>query len=323
MLVRGQWSQLQAPHLHGVFAQWLKLKQREEEFSHVFNMDTTDKAFIDMAEFVGVGPMVEKPEGEPSTYRDAAQGGTKRIEMYTYALGVRSSYELYEDDQYGLIKQIPKAIARSHHFLREMSTWNLINLGFISSNSILNPVVTVDGVNLFSTAHYLPGGASATNIAPGVSSYISTAGTWPNRPSVDVDLSMTALQAAINNFERMPDGVGMPMQVKPRLLVIAPENKWVAREILGSAHKPDTADNNINSILNEDLHYFICHYFTSVGRWCLLSDKSEHSLYHITRKPLDDMYSDDFDTYSIKMLSMSRFGVGAFHWIGTYGSDGP
>ncbi len=323
MLVRGQWSQLQAPGLHGVFAQWLKLKQREEEWSHVFNKDTTNRAFIDMAEFTGIGPAVEKPEAEPSTYRDASQGGSKRIQMFTYALGVRSSYELYEDDQYGLIKQIPKSIARSFHFLREMATWNLINLGFTASTAILNPSTTVDGLNLFNAAHYLPGGAGATSIAPGVSSYITAAGTWPNRPTVDTDISMTALQAAINNFERMPDGVGMPIQIKPRLLVIAPEWKWVAREILGSSHAPYTADNQINSLLNEDLNYFVCHYFTTTGRWCLLADKSEHSLYHITRKPLEDMYSDDFDTYSIKMLSMERFGVGAFHWIGTYGSDGP
>lgn len=323
MLVRGQWSQLQAPGLHGLFVQWDKLKQREAEYPHVFNMETTDKAFIDEAEFIGVGPLVLKPEGEPTTYRDAQQGGTKRFQMFTYALGVRCSYELYEDEVYGVIKQIPKALARSAHFAREVNTWGVINLGFTSATNILTSYVTVDGLNLFNTAHYLPGGAAATNIAPAASSYSTAAGTWPNRPATDVDLSFTALQLAINNFERLPDGLGMPIQIKPRTLLIPPELKWIAREILGSSHKPYTADNEINSILNEDLSYFVGHYLTGTSPWFLLADKSEHSLKHITRKPLDEIYSDDFDTYSIKQIVMERYGVGAFHWLGTWGSNGP
>ena len=77
------------------------------------------------------------------------------------------------------------------------------------------------------------------------------------------------------------------------------------------------------AILNEDLHYFIGHYLTSTSAWFLLADKSEHSLKHITRKALDEMFSDDFDTYSIKQIAMERYAVGAFHWIGTWGSNGP
>ena len=323
MLVRGQFSQLMAPSLHALFVQWDELKQREAEYPHVFNIETTDRAFVDEAEFVGVGPLLEKPEGEPTAYRDAIQGGTKRFQMFTYALGVRTSRELFDDDQYGVIKKIPGSLARGAHFAREVNTWSVINSGFTANTNILNPFVTVDGVNLFNTAHPLPGGAAATGIAPAAANYISSAGTWPNRPATDVDLSFTALQLAINNFERMPDGVGMPIQVKPRLLLIPPELKWIAREILGSSHKPFTADNEVNSLLNEDLKYMVCHYLTSTSAWFLLADKSEHSLKHITRQPLDEMFSDDFDTYSIKQVAMERYGVGVFHWIGTWGSNGP
>jgi hypothetical protein len=323
MLVRGQWSQLQAPGLHSLFVQWDKLKQREQEYDKVFNIETTDRAYVDEAEFVGVGPLVLKQEGEPTTYRDAQQGGTKRFQVFTFALGMRSSYELYEDDQYGVIKRIPVALARSAHFAREVNTWAVINLGYTSATNILTSYVTVDGNNLFNTSHTLPGGTAATSIAPAASNYYSAPGTWPNRPPTDVDLSFTALQLAINNFERLPDGVGMPIQIKPRHVIIPPELKWVAREILGSAHKPYTADNEINSILNEELDYFIGHYKTSMSAWELLAEKDEHSLKHITRKTLDEMFSDDFDTYSIKEVVMERYAVGAFHWIGTWGSNGP
>jgi hypothetical protein len=111
--------------------------------------------------------------------------------------------------------------------------------------------------------------------------------------------------------------------MKPRLLVIPPEQKWVAREILGSSHKPYTADNEINSILNEDLHFFVYHYLTSQTAWFLLPAKEDHTIKFFNRKQLSDDYADDFDTYSIKTLSRMRFSVGASTWWGTFGSNGP
>jgi hypothetical protein len=197
-----------------------------------------------------------------------------------------------------------------------MAAFNVLNLGFTTT-------LVSDGLSLFNTAHTLAGGSVATQIAPGVASYISAAGTYPNRPLVDVDLSFTAIQNAINVYERMPDSMGLPIQMKPRVLMIPPELKWIAREILGSAHKPFTADNEINSILNEDLSYFIFHYSTSQTAWFLLPDKSDHTLTFFMRKALSDDYADDFDTYSIKTLSRMRFSVGASTWWGTYGSNGP
>jgi len=310
-----------APGLHGTFVHWLQLKQRDEEYSHVFNIETSTKAFEDEVEFSGLGPMPEKPEGESVSYQDAIQGGTKRYQHYTYSLGVRSSWELYEDDQYGLIMQVPKALARSAHFTIEQQAWNVFNLGFAAPTTVNATII--DGVSLFNNQHPLLGGASATNIAPGLTNIISAAGTYPNRPAVDVDLSITALQLCVNQFERLVDSQGMPIQLKPRTLVIPPPLKWIAREILGSSHKPYTADNEINSILNEDLKYFVGHYLTSDSAWFMLCDKSEHSLKFFWRKQLDERFSDDFDTYSIKQVSGMRFSVGATSWIGTWGSNGP
>lgn len=316
MMVRGQFSQLMAPGLHDLFVHWLDLKQRAEEYSQIFNIETSDKAFEDEVEFSGLGPMLVKPEGESVGYQDAIQGGTKRYIHTVYALGVRTSWELYKDDQYKLINQVPKALARSAHFVREIQAWNVLNLGFTTQT-------VIDGLSLFNTQHPLLGGTQATNIAPGISSIIAAAGTYPNRPTTDVDLSLTALQLAINMFERLPDSQGMPISMRPKYLVIPPELKWIAREILASPHKPYTSDNEINAILNEDLMYFVAHYLTSASAWFLLCDKDEHSLKFINREPLDEDYSDDFDTRSIKQISFMRFSTGATNWLGTWGSNGP
>jgi len=316
-MVRGQFAQLMAPGLHDTFLHWIDLLQRDEEYSHIFHVETSKMAYEDEVEFSGLPPLIEKPEGEAISYSDAVQGGTKRYLHICYGLGVRCSFELYEDDQYNVINQVPKSLARSAQFVKEQQAFNVFNLGFTTV------VTTTDGLSLFNTAHPLLGGPAATSVAPGVAPYIASAGTFPNRPAVDVDLSFTAVQAMVNQFERLPDSQGMPITIKPRTVLIPPELKWIAREIFGSSHKPYTADNEINAILAEDLNYFIGHYLTGQSPWFVLSDKESHRLKFFVRHELDEDFADDFDTRSIKQVSFMRFSVGATVWEGTWGSNGP
>jgi len=130
MMYRGGFSQLLVPGLKRKFVQFLQMQERDSEYDKVFNIETSEKAWEDYVEFAGLGPMVLKHEGETIQYDDAIQGGTRRFEHETFALGVRSSWELYKDDQYGLIRQTPKALARSAHFVKEQRAWNVFNLGF-------------------------------------------------------------------------------------------------------------------------------------------------------------------------------------------------
>lgn len=315
-MVRGAFAQLMAPGLHDIFTHWVDTYQRDMEYSHIFHEETSDKAYEDEVEFSGLGAMPTKPEGESVTYEDAIQGGSIRYTHDTYALGVRTSFELYEDDQYKLIQQVPKALARSAHFRKEQVTWNVFNLGFTTQ-------ITTDGVSLFNNQHPLLGGVEATNVGPGLTNVISAAGTYPNRPATDVDLSFTALQLMINHQERLIDSQGIPIAVRLKYLVIPPELKWIAREILGSPHKPYTADNEINALIKEDLNYFISHYFTSQSAWFAVSEKDTHTLKHFTRRSLDEDFADDFDTRSIKQISFMRFSAGATSWFGSWGSNGP
>lgn len=315
-MTRGNWAQLMAPGLKAIFAHFLALKMREEEWSHIFNQETSENAYEDEMEIGDIGPMPVKEEAEAVTFTELQQGGIKRVYHTAYALGVRSSWELYEDAKYNIINQIPKALVRSEMFTKEINTWNVLNLGFTTTT-------TIDGVTLFNTQHPLLGGSQATSIGPGVSSYIGAAGTWPNKPFVDVDLSITALQLAINQFERMITSSGLPMMIKPRTLLIPPELKWIAREILGSAHKPYTADNEINSILNEDLKYFVYHWSTSLSNWFLLPAKEDHTLKHYTRKAAFDRFSDDEETFSVRQIRAMRFSAACINWLGLWGSNGP
>lgn len=316
MMVRGQFAQIMAPGMHKIFNQFTDLVQREREYDKIFNVATSEDAFEDEIEFAGLGPMPEKTEGDSIMYQSLIQGGTKRYLHLSYGLGCRASWELIEDDKYGVIKKAPEAIVRSGNFTREMTIMNVLNLGF-------SLTTTFDGKTLFNNQHPLLGGIAATNVAPGVTNIISASGTYPNRPATDVDFGFTALQLMANQFERMPDATGFPIKVKPKLIVIPPELKFIAREILGSPGKPYTGDNEINSIIGEDLTYFVSHYTTSQSAWFVLADKANHQLKVKIRKEFDADYDDDFDTRSTKQVEFGRWSAGASSWIGTWGSNGP
>jgi hypothetical protein len=136
-------------------------------------------------------------------------------------------------------------------------------------------------------------------------------------------LSFTGIQLAIDQFERLIDSQGLPISMKPRFLVIPPELKWIAREILGSPNKPYVATNEINALVAEDLVFFVSHYLTSASAWFLVGEKDTHTLKFMDRESLEEDFSDDFDTRSIKQIATMRFSTGATTWMGTWGSNGP
>ncbi len=315
--VRGAFPKLLAAGLHKIYLDAVETEQRAEEFPMIFNVETSSSAYEQDVKFSAFGPLQEKPENTPIAYANMVQGGDKRYLHLTYGLGVRTSKELYDDDKYGIIKKAPVALARSIRYTKEIVAMNVLNQGF-SAN-----VTTTDGVSLFNNQHPLLGGPTATNIGPGLTNIVSAAGTYPNTPTTGIDLSITALQLATNQFERLIDSQGLPIAIRPRMLVIPPELKFIARELLGSAGKPGTSDNDINSLLGEDLTFMVSHYTTSQGAWWLLADKRYHYMKVYMRQAPKSSYDDDFDTDAIKQKTTMRMSAGATDWLGTWGSNGP
>lgn len=317
MMVRGNFAQLMAPGLHELFNQWVELTQRESEYDKIFNVLTSDKAYEDDVEFAGLGFMPDKPEGTPIIYDDVIQGGTYRYTHTTHGQGVRMSFELVQDDQYDLISKIPQNFVRTAHHKKETNAWNVFNLGFTTQ-------LTVDGVSLFNSAHPLLGGAPATVAVPasivGVGAYVQ--GTYPNRPATDVDLSYSGIQLMINQCERMIDGRGILVKEVIKNLIVPPELRWVAEELLGSAWKPYSAENTVSSIVDKGLSPFISRYLSSTKAWFGTADKSGHKLRHFDRQALDEDMADDFDTRSVKDVAFYRASDGASDWRGTWGTAG-
>jgi phage major head subunit gpT-like protein len=181
-MLRNKYSQLLAAGIKKLFVEFRDTELKNSYMEKIFNVESSGKAYEDEVLFGDIGAMPEKTENDGFQYTELTPGGSKRFVHLTYGLGARYSWELAQDDQYGIIKSVPKALARSGAFTRQQVPINVLNQGFLL-------VKTADGETLFNNQHPLLGGKAATEMGPGVSNVISAAGTNPNRPAVDVDLS--------------------------------------------------------------------------------------------------------------------------------------
>lgn len=315
--VRGMFAQLMAPGLRKIYADCEVTEQRAKEYPMVFKVTKSTNEYEQDLEMAGFGPLQEKPENSPTAYNDMIQGGSRRVIPLTYSLGVRTSKELMDDAKYGIIRQGPRYLSRSNRFTEETIAWAVFNQGFSST------FVTFDGNPLFYNQHALLGGPAATNLGPGLTNVISAAGTYPNRPSTDIDLSVAGIQLAINQANRMIDNQGFPITTRFRTCLIPTELHFIAREIFGSPGQPYTSDNTINSLIAEDLKFMEGHYLQSSSAWFLLADKVDTALEVIMREAASTSIDSDFDTDAVKQKTRMRMAAWCPRWQGVWGTQGP
>jgi len=316
LMSRNMFPPLLAPGMRHIFVQFFDLKEHAPQYTHYMNEMTSEDAYEIDYELSGTGPMPLMPEGTRPQTDGILQGGTKKYVHLQYGLLSEVTRQLIADDKYGIIKRVPSAHARGGLFGREAAAASLFNLGGTS-------ITTTNGATLFNTAQPLMGGSSATTTAPNISTIINSPGTYPNRPTPDTDESFTAIQQAINMFTLQPDDRGIPVHVRPKWLIHAPQNRWITREILGSPGKPNTANNDLNSLIAENLQGLELNYLTSPSGWGLVANKEGHQMKFYDREPLMAQTDDDFKTQVLLFLSTQRFSVGASSWRGVFFSYGP
>lgn len=292
----GNLSPLLDPGYRMVFFNWLE--EHAEQFSQVFNVLSSERAYEEDIVFAGLGPLQEKPEGANVLYDDPIQGAAVRYTHRVWALGFRVTREMYDDDLYGLVKRVVTALARSAHHTIETVAFDVLNNGFTTQ-------LVEDGLSLFHTAHTMKDGS-----------------TQSNRSATSADLTVDSLQQAIDSFERHEDHRSLPMALRARTLQIPPELKWKARELLNSTERPDTSDRAINALYEEGMTYKVSHYLDSTSNWFLLANQDEHDLKFYRRDGVEFSSTDDFDSGDMKSKARTRCSAGATVWQGTWGSLG-
>lgn len=297
--VTGAFSYLLAPGLNKVF--FMHLKDRKMEFEDIFFTDTSKRNYEENLEVAALPVMGIKGEGLGISYQDFIQGGVKRFTHVVYAQGFRASEEAMEDDLYGVFKKNSRALKRSAIVSKEQAAFNVLNLSFSTEYGFPK-----NGTNepLVSTAHTLIGG-----------------GTASNRPVTDVDISFAALEAAIINFNTMNDERGMPVDIEPSVLVHHPNDMFLVEQLLQSAYRPFTGNNEINPLKGR-VRPHSSRYISDTDAWWIVGEKSEDGLIFWNRRQLRFRSGDDFDTGDAKFKADWRGAFGCSEWRYLYGSSG-
>lgn len=206
-------------------------------------------------------------EGQDYSFEAPAQGASKTLRPVKYGLGVSISEEAAEDGKFDEIADLIKKLAKSARESQEIQAMNIFNNAFTSTT-------TSDGVALVSASHTLPSG-----------------GTFSNTITA-ADLSDTSLEDALVAFETQFVGdSGIIYSMKPRNLIVHPDNKRLAMELIGSELRTgivsNTNVNNMNSLREDGLRVVSSPHLTDLDSWFITAEAQDTGLRIVSRKDIE------------------------------------
>jgi hypothetical protein len=211
-----------------------------------------------------------------------------------------------EDGKFDEVADLIRKLAKSAKESQEVQAMSIFNNAFGSAT-------TSDGVALCSTSHTLPSG-----------------GTLRNRLSSDADLSDTSLEDMLVDFETQFVGdTGIIYSIRPKNLVVHPDNKRLAMELIGSELRTgvvsNTNVNNMNSLKEDGLRVVSSPHLTDSDAWFITAEAQDTGLRIISRKEIETKAAGPdagFQNDSIYYKCRYREKIGATEPYGVFGTTG-
>ena len=171
------------------------------------------------------------------------------IKNKTWEASIAVDRSALEDDQYGQIKLRIQGLAEETKRHQDELVFSLLKDGFAT--------LCYDSQYFFDTDH--SEGDSGTQSNKGTSA-----------------LSASSLQAAFTAMMKFKDDKGKLMGVVPDMLVVPPDLKWTAMELLESVYASDTVSGKTDmrkNVLSGALELIVNPYLTDSNDWFLLCSK--------------------------------------------------
>lgn len=277
-------------------------KEMPKAYESYFDMETSDKAYEEIAEAYGFGLAAQKAEGASIQYDTDGEASKTRFTNITYGLGYIVTREAIEDNQYRQISERRSTeLARSMHATKCIVHANVLNNGFSANGG--------DGVPLFSAAH--------PTISGDQSNLLTAA-----------DLSETGLESAATEIMLLQNARGIVINAMPKTLVIHPSEWANAQRILESdlqsgSSGDSTNTNNINALKVRGVvdQIVMDPYLTDEDAWFITTD-IPCGLMSFQRRAMEFKQDNDFDTENAKAKATERYAVGHADFRGIFGSAG-
>ena len=278
---------------------FLQYGQLREMFSAVFNLSDSSRGFEDFLPVSGLGRMSVIDENSSIPYDQSVEGSRVTVAHTMYGQGFQVSRVNWDDEQYGIMKRMTEALARSVRYEQEVQAWALFNDADAGAT-----FTGFDALPLIDDSHTL----------------LNSASTWDNR--LTADLAVSSMQAAVDLFATSVDESNLNIALEPSLLVVPSQNRWLAAELTESKFDPESAENRINALSDIGISWFATPFITDTDSFFLLSEKANHDLMFIWRLRPETDDTVDFDTKALKFSAIQRFSVHFNDPHGVVGSMG-
>lgn len=278
-----------------------------EQFPKIFNVQTSSSATETDHGMGAFGDWEERTsEIDTVAYAKISDGGDVTYRHKAFTKGFIIGRELYDDEKYGQMKKMAKALARAGRAKVERDAITVLTKGFKGDAGSFKGR---DGKELFHDAHDLVDSEkTCSNLIVG-------------------ELNRENLKAALKMMRTQLDEAGNLIQMKATKLIIPPALEDEARRLLHSTQVSGTELNDTNEYLKSaGLEIVVLDYLGeeaggSDTMW-FLQDGSRHELNFFWRIKPEFKNEEDFDTFVAKYRGYMRYSYGFSDWRGMVGSKG-
>ena len=286
------------PGLNALFG--LEYKNYADEWSEIFETETSDRAFEEEVMLAGFSNAAVKAEGQGVTFDDAQETFTARYTNETIALAFAITEEAIEDNLYDrLSSRYTKGLARS------MASTKNIKGAAVLNNAFDANFAGGDGKALCATDHP------------------TLAGSFANELTTAAELNESSLEQSLIDIAAFTDERGLKIAAQGTKLVIPSALQFTADRLMNSAGRVGTADNDINAIRNMGMisgGYTVNHYLTNAKKFFIMTDVP-NGLKHFNRAPIKTSMEGDFDTGNVRYKARERYVFGFSDPRGIFGSN--
>lgn len=271
------------------------------------------RGFMNFLPIVEFGTFPVKPEGAGPVFDTAGEGLMTTYNFVVYSLGYKISKEGLRRDPMGLINKMPGFLAYSEGQTKDLLLVQQLNLGF--TNAAGGGYNLSDGQPLFSASHPLGGGT------------VAQYGTQSNTLGA-TSLTPEAINQSDILFQTMLSDRGLAAARTPKILVVPPQQRKIAEEVIGSTHAPYSNDNRINTAY-QARKILVNRYLTSTTAWFDLAspggenfEADTHSLIYSFQWENETTTWTDPGTGNFNQRAEFCITFGPLTFRGTVGSQG-
>ena len=273
-----------------------------KKYPKIFKLDKMTKKEQTYPHLGAFGLWNTNTEGSNFNESDFGEGEIASFEAKRYDNSYILTWELMQDDQYGVMRGIgkggsAKGLGRSLRATEETDCASVILKGF--SN------VGYDGKALFAKDHPL---ASSSK----------TVSNLLNLPLTDENLKI-----ALTMMRTQPDEAGIVIAASAKQLVVCPELEFQAKAIVNSILQAGTNNNDVNTVPN--LEVVVWEYLSDpTGKmkpWFIQDTTIDNLLFLRREAPIFD--SERIQAkMDYRMFGYTRYDFGYCDWRGLVGSKG-